>query len=193
MVGANLNDGFNGVDSGHVRIFCLEEDNDGTRWEQIGQDIDKEGAGDASGVSVSLSADGVMVAIGSPYNDVNGNASGQVRVYRTDGQGSSWERLGQVIYGDNAYDYFGWSVNLSPDGNALAIGSPGYWEDGNRPGYVRVFALEVGNDNLGTATWKQIGQDIIGEANGDQFGLSVSLSDDGQTLAVGADTNNGNN
>jgi hypothetical protein len=183
-VGAPYNDGDNGVDSGHVRIYRLEEADECTRWDQIGQDIDEEEAGDGSGWSVSLLADGVMVAIGSPYNDANGDASGQVRVYRIDGQGSSWERLGQVIYVDN--DYFGWSVNLSPDRNALAIGSPGYWEGGDRPGYVRVFSLEVGDDDLGTATWKQIGRDIIGEANGDQFGLSVSLSDDGNTLAGGA-------
>ncbi len=126
-VGANKNDGDNGVDSGHVRIFRLKKYN-GTRWEQIGQDIDSEAAGDESDMSLSLSGDGMTVAIGSPFNAENSNASGQVRVYRIDGQGLSWERLGQVIYGNNAYDYFGWSVNLSPDGNILAIGSPGYWE-----------------------------------------------------------------
>jgi hypothetical protein len=56
-----------------------------------------------------------------------------------------------------------------------------------------VFSLEVSDDDLGTATWKQIGRDIIGEANGDEFGWSVSLSDDGKTLAVGARTNDGYN
>ncbi len=40
--------------------------------------------------------------------------------------------------------------------------------------------------SLNTGSWIQIGQDIIGEANGDEFGWSVSLSDDGKTLAVGA-------
>ena len=50
---------------------------------------------------------------------------------------------------------------------------------------MRVFSLK-GDDILGTDTWKQIGQDIIGEANGDQFGWSVSISDDGKILAVGA-------
>ena len=101
-VGAVMNDGDIRVDSGHVRIYHLEED-DGTRWEQIGQDINGEAANDWSGWSVSLSADGMTVAIGSPDNYDNGdawNVSGQVRVYRIDGQGSSWERLGQVIYGN---------------------------------------------------------------------------------------------
>ena len=31
--------------------------------------------------SVSLSSDGTTVAIGAPYNDGNGSASGHVRIY----------------------------------------------------------------------------------------------------------------
>ena len=50
-------------------------------WMQLGDDIDGETAHDSSGWSVSLSADGNMVAIGSPYNDDNGDASGHVRVF----------------------------------------------------------------------------------------------------------------
>jgi len=57
---------------------------------------------------------------------------------------------------------------------------------------VRVFSLE-GDDGLGTDTWKQIGQDIIGEANGNQFGSSVSISKVGKTIAVGAKNNDANN
>ena len=52
-----------------------------------------------------------------------------------------------------------------------------------------VYYLER-NDH--TSSWKQLGQDIIGEADGDAFGTSVSLSDDGKTLAVGAPYNDGN-
>ncbi len=190
-VGANFNNGDNGVGFGHVRIYHLEEDK-GTRWEQIDQDIDGKAAFDFSGWSVSLLADGMTVAISSPYNDENGDVSSQVRVYQIDGQGLSWEQLGQVIFGNNAFDLSGWSVNLSPDGNALAIGSPGHWEDDDRLGYVRVFSLEV-DIIFGTISWEQIGRDIIGDANGNEFGYSVSLSDDGRTLVVGARAANGNN
>jgi hypothetical protein len=188
-VGADGNDGKNGVNSGHVRIYGLEES--GTRWEQIGQDIDGEAAYVYSGKSVSLSADGMAVAIGSPYyTDENSQVSGQVKVYRIDNEGSSWERLGQDIYGNNVFDNLGLSVNLSPDGNTLASGSPG--SPGHGPGDVKFFSLEGGN-NIDTGSWKQIGGDIIGVggANGDnilgeQFGQSVSISDDGKTVAVGA-------
>jgi hypothetical protein len=57
---------------------------------------------------------------------------------------------------------------------------------------VRVFFLE-GNSDLDTDNWEQIGQDIVGDADGDEFGASVSISDDGKTLAVGAAPANGKN
>ena len=50
-------------------------------WMQLGVDVDGEAAYDNSGTSVSLSADGNTVAIGSPKNDDNGNSSGHVRVF----------------------------------------------------------------------------------------------------------------
>ena len=50
-----------------------------------------------------------------------------------------------------------------------------------------------GNDDLDTATWDLIGQDIIGEANDDRFELSVTISEDGKTIAVGAIVNDGDN
>jgi len=183
-VGAPNNDGINGLGSGHVRVYRLTDD--GTSWQKIGQDIDGEASFDHSGWSVSLSADGSTVAIGAWFNKNNGDESGQVTVYRIDGEGSSWERLGQSMYGNNANDNFGWSANLSPDGNTLAVGSPGNFFATDRPGYVRVFSLTSGDDIDDSDTWKQIGQGIVGDANRDKFGYSVSLSDDGKTLAVGA-------
>jgi hypothetical protein len=189
-VGAPDNDGKNGVDSGHVRIYHLADD--GASWEQIGEDIDGDAAGDWSGNSVSLSANGSIVAIGAigaciDGCDNNGKSAGQVKVYRIDSGGSSWEQLGESIYGDNENDYFGYSVHISPDGNSLAVGT--YVTNGG-PEYVKVFSLENGggddDDDLGASSWMQIGLTITGEDNGYGFGYCVSLSDDAKTLAVGA-------
>jgi len=181
-VGADFNDGRNGEDSGHVRIYRL--DDDGMSWAQIGEDFDGDAAGDWLGYSVSLSANGSIVAIGAPQGGIDGVWTGQVKVYRIDSGGSSWEQLGESIYGDNANDLFGQSVGISPDGESLAVGSPG--NSSVRPGYVKVFSLENGGVDFGANSWKQIGKDIKGKAIGDQFGWSVSLSDDAKTLAVGA-------
>ena len=49
---------------------------------QAGADIDGEAAGDGSGHSVALNADGTILAIGAPSNDgAGGSNAGHVRVY----------------------------------------------------------------------------------------------------------------
>ncbi len=180
-VGAAQND----ENGDHVRIHRLEDV--GTSWKQIGEDIDGKAAGDYySGTLVSLSANGSIVAIGAPQA---ANNTGQVKVYQIESAGSSWEQLGESIYGDNEYGFLGQSLNISPDGYSLAIGSPGSSSEDDFKGYVSFFSLESDVD-LGTARWKQIGKNIYWEANGDGFGSSVSLSDDAKTLTIGAPRKN---
>jgi len=187
-IGAYGNDG-NGQGSGHVRVYHMEEDDKGASWKQLGQDIVGEAAGDQSGYSVSLSADGKVLAIGAIYNDGNGNSSGHVRVYHIDVEGTapSWKQLGQDINGKAAGDQSGRSVSLSADGKTLAIGAPSNSNDnGTWSGHVRVYYI----DGEGTApSWKQLGQDIDGELGFDYSGSSVSLSADGRTVAIGSPNN----
>ena len=52
-----------------------------TDFSLMGSDIDGEAESDWSGISVSLSSDGTIVAIGAYKNDDNGNDAGHVRVY----------------------------------------------------------------------------------------------------------------
>ena len=66
-----------------VAMLCLVQG--AAAQSQIGQDIDGEAAGDWSGVSVSLSANGNRVAIGAHGNDGNGSSAGYVRVYQLPG------------------------------------------------------------------------------------------------------------
>jgi hypothetical protein len=54
------------------------------------------------------------------------------------------------------------------------------------------FFETVYNWNVSTSAWVQKGSDIDGEAASDQSGWSVSLSDDGNTVAIGAYGNDGN-
>lgn len=56
-------------------FFCLGQ------WNQVGNSINGQNAGDSSGYSTAISADGSIVAIGSNSNDNGGNSSGQVRVF----------------------------------------------------------------------------------------------------------------
>ncbi|MCP4799453.1 MAG: hypothetical protein GY893_05830, partial [bacterium] len=90
-IGAPQNDLW---DSGHVRIY---QNNSGT-WSQIGDDIDGEGKFDHSGVSVSLSGDGSIVAIGADQNGGNGENSGHVRIYQNNS--GTWSQVGSDIDGE---------------------------------------------------------------------------------------------
>mgnify|MGYP001115290418 CR=1 FL=1 len=178
-IGAQLNDA-NGTYSGHTRIF----DYVGTDWVQRGSDIDGEAAGDQSGQSVSLSADGSTVAIGAPKNDGNGANSGHTRVFGYDG--TDWVQRGSDIDGEASNDFSSENgVSLSEDGSVLAIGA--FLNDGTAysSGHTRIF------DYVGT-DWVQRGSDIDGEAYGDLSGHGVSLSYDGNTVAIGAYYNSGN-
>ena len=100
----------------------------GSAWNQLGDDIDGEAAGDVSGCSVALSSDGQTVAIGAPFNDGNGTDAGHVRVYGWT-MAAAWEQLGADIDGEAAGDDSGRSVALSSDGQTLAVGAPE--NDGN--------------------------------------------------------------
>jgi hypothetical protein len=165
-----------------------------------------------TGTSIALNGDGTTMAIGAAFESggaagVNGNqrdnsvyASGAVYVYVR--QGDSWTQQAYVKASNPGQsDHFGSSVALSRDGNTMAIAA--HWEassatgvNGNQndnsipqSGAVYVFtrtgttwtqqayikASNTGKGNEGT---------LVGD--GDQFGFSLALSGDGNTLAVGA-------
>ncbi|MDC6470891.1 lectin-like protein, partial [Flavobacteriales bacterium] len=178
-VGGYQNDGINGTNSGHVKVF---EFTNGI-WSQLGGDIDGENINDASGYSVSLNNNGSRVAIGATINSDNGSNSGHVRIYEW--QGNVWSQLGSDIDGEAAGDYSGQSVSLNASGNIVAIGArENNGINGPNSGHVRVYQL---NGNV----WAQLGQDIDGEQPYSDFGYSVSLSRDGLRVSVGAPDNQG--
>jgi Flp pilus assembly pilin Flp len=148
---------------------------------QIGTDINGEAAGDNSGRR-SISSDGSIIAIGAPRNDGSGTDAGHVRVFKN--ISGTWTQIGIDIDGEAAGDNSGWSVSLSSDGTILAIGALSNDGNGIDAGHVRVYK-NVSN------TWTQIGTDINGEAANDFFGSIVSLSSDGNTVAIGGQLNDG--
>ena len=136
------------------------------------------GTRDKFGYSVAINDDGTVVASGAIGDDGNtgssNNKKGLVRVYKKDG--NNWPQLGADIVGIANADIFGSSIDLNGDGTILAVGATGH--DGAK-GHVRVYKI---NGN----SWELMGSDIDGIAANDGFGYSVSLSKDGNTLAIGA-------
>ncbi len=177
-VGAPANDG-NGANSGHVRVFEWQ----GGNWIQLGLDIDGQNANDIFGRAVCLNSNGNILAIGAPDNNNNGFHSGHVQVYEFNG--FNWAQQGQDMGGEAAADGFGVSVSLSDNGNILAVGAIGNDGNGAQSGHVRIYQFDGVN-------WNQLGSDIDGEAANDWFGNSLSLSSDGNIVAIGATQNDGN-
>ena len=177
-IGASQNDE-NGTNTGEVKIY---ENQNGT-WTQLGGDINGEVEFEDSGSEVALSQVGNIVAISSPSSNANGLHSGHVRIFEY--LGGAWTQIGGDIIGEASEDYFGWSIALSASGNIIAIGS--LWNDnnGSDAGNVRIF------QNL-DGVWTQMGLNINGEAANDNSGFSVDISDDGNTVAIGAKFNDGN-
>ena len=89
----------NGTDSGEVKVY---EFNSSTQsWDPIGQVIQGVSRGDNFGYSVSLNAEGSIMAIGAIYNrGVNGFKSGHVRVYELNSSTETWDPIDEVIEGE---------------------------------------------------------------------------------------------
>ncbi|AFL81152.1 hypothetical protein Aeqsu_1669 [Aequorivita sublithincola DSM 14238] len=178
-IGAPLNDD-TGNGSGNVRVFVF----DGTNWVQRGVNIPSETPNDQSGGAVSMSADGNRVAIGSIDSRTQGLNTGQVRVFGWNG--SAWAKLGSNINGEAMDDQFGYSVKLSADGNTFVAGALYADPISNGNGEVSIYEFN-GTD------WVAKGDDIPGEQTNGNFGLSVDISADGNTIiSAESEFKNGN-
>jgi len=168
--------------------------------------------GTLDGHGVALSGDGNTLAVSAPYESsgskgINGDqndnsvySSGAVYVFIQ--KNGAWSQQAYIKPSNPGLSYrFGHVVSLSQDGNTLAVsahfeasaakGINGDQNDRSIPqaGAVYVFT------RTGT-TWSQeayvkasnTGEKAIGKqpSKGDQFGFSIGLSADGNTLAVGA-------
>jgi len=176
-IGAYQNDG-SGSNAGSTRVY----EYNGSSWVQLGQDINGEAASDFSGYSVSINSVGDRVAIGAYGNDGSGSDAGSTRVYEYNG--SSWIKLGQDIDGEAAFDNSGISVSINSVGDRVAIGAYVNDGSGSDAGSTRVYEYNG-------SSWIKLGQDIDGEAAGDQSGVSVSMNSVGNLVAIGAPYNNG--
>ncbi len=176
---------------------------------------DQFGAGGTlMGDAVALSADGSTLAVGAPVESsgvtgINGDqdddstyGAGAVYVFTHDGE--NWTQQAYVKASNAGLtDSFGYFVALSGDGDTLAVsayfeGSAATGVNGNQhddsipqAGAVYVFARDgdawsqqayLKASNTGEAG---IGHEL---GDGDQFGFSLTLSDDGNTLAVSSIT-----
>jgi hypothetical protein len=193
------------ADSGAVYVLIRS----GTAWGQQAYvkalNTGLTGLGDNFGASIALSADGNTLAVGAPLEDSNtaginstpnefATDAGAVYVFTRSVTGVWTQQAYIKASTPGAGDNFGISVALSSDGNTLAVGAP--LEDSSTTG-INSMPNEAATDagaayvftRDGTGTWSE--QAYVKTSNTgllvlDKFGVSVSLSSDGNTLAVGA-------
>ena len=184
LVVGGRNSGDTCANIGLVRVYQYNQTIN--NYVQVGPDIEGDARFDLFGALVSLSADGTTFIAGSPYGDGNGIQSGHARVFRFNATVHEYIQIGPNINGAAADDQFGSSVDISQDGTMIAVGA--IYNKGNgttRSGHVRVFQLNTNGNG-----YVQVGSDITGGRENEDFGTSVSLSANGTTVVVGA-TNNG--
>ena len=158
------------TDPGYVKVFYW----DGTEWVQMGQRINGDEPDDRFGYTVSPDSSGYTMAIGA-RSSLNGEESGHVQVYQWDD--STWIEKGEKLIGDLAHHNFCWTMDLSADGNTIAIGGP--HGGTSSPGYAKVF-------NWNGSEWVQKGETLYEEEPGEIFGFSLSMSSDGDIVAISA-------
>ena len=188
------------ADSGVVYVYARN----GSAWSQQAYvKASNTGAGDWFGISVALSADGNTLAVGASYegsgatglngDQADNSASNAGAVYVFARNSSSWSQQAYVKASNTgAGDHFGSSVTLAADGNTLAVGA--YGEDSNAIGLNGVETDDSATTSGAVyvyarngSAWNQ--QAYVKASNtesADNFGSSMVLSADGNTLAVGA-------
>ncbi len=163
----------NGTTSGYVQVYYW----DGNVWNFMGNRIDGEASGDTSGRStLGMSSDGLSIIIGSWLNDDYRTNAGHVRIFNWDTNTNSWLQKGQPITGRYRNGAAGEHVSMNADGNTIAFSDPT-----NDAGEVYIYTW---NNTLNI--WEQKGNTIFGDNGDGWLGTSVSLSDNGNTIAFGA-------
>jgi trimeric autotransporter adhesin len=192
--------------SGSGAVYVFVRDGAGGWSQQAYVKASNTEAGDSFGDQVALSGDGNTLVVGAQFEDgaatgVDGDqannaatSSGAVYVFVRDGVGS-WSQQAYVKASNTGYqDFFGCAVAVSEGGDTMAVGAR--WEssdatgiDGNQgnnnatlySGAVYVFVRD------GMGDWSQ--QAYVKASNtalSDLFGTRLALSNNGDTLVVGA-------
>ncbi len=165
-------------------------------------------AGDTFGGTVALSADGNILVVGArneasgiaginaPGGEADNSASGAGAVYLFHLASGVWTQQAYIKASNpESNDLFGFSLALSGDGNTLVVGAKN--EDSNATG-IGGNQSNNSSSNAGAvylfrftaSSWTQQayikGSNTPNSGGGDSFGYALALSDDGNTLAVGA-------
>lgn len=147
-------------------------------WSQLGDNVYGDGLNDLFSWSVGVSDDGTRLAASALGAR---NLTGQVRFY--DFVDEEWMPLDKVLEGGAEREFFGASISMAQNGDRVAVGATGFSKEGTLSGIGRVSVYDFTPDDQ---DWQLVGQPIDGSSQFDRFGSSVSLSQNGTTMAIGS-------
>ena len=151
-------------------------------WKSIG-DILGDGGEDQSGQGVALNAIGDVVTMTAPFHLVDNDKKGHARIFQKENE--SWTLVGEDIGGIATGDRTS-SVAMNDVGDRIVLGAPYNDGNGSNAGHARIFENVNGR-------WVQVGQDIQGQSQQDQLGVSVDMNGSGTRVIVGAPLHNSAN
>jgi len=168
----------------------------GYKWQQMGSTIVGAQSFERSGAGVSLSSDGMTVAITAPLNDAYLETTGIVavgvaRVYRYNG--SDWQKLGEdmqiTLPDDYVYEepqimtnlpsYNG--ISLSGDGTTVGIVTEATYGINTTKKYSTFARIFTWNGSA----WVQKGSGVLSRSHG-MGNQGLSLNETGNLLALGS-------
>jgi hypothetical protein len=167
-------------------------------WIELGGPLNPYCSEDQGGNSVSISRNGLSVAVGAPGR-LHMFVKGTVRVYTY--KVSGWHLVAK-IESFLGIDANGNSIALDDTGSVVAIGAPFVSEDYNEyesvPPWNSSLPLEIINGSVRVfhinktvphrqdeISHQQVGSDIFGPEEGSEFGWSVDISSSGDIVAIG--------
>ena len=194
------------TNAGAVYVFTRS----GTTWAQQAYiKASNSDAGDQFGYAIKISADGNTLAVGAFLessnstiingDQTNNSTTNAGAVYVFTRSGTTWAQQAYIKASNSGNaDYFGQSIALSVEGNTLVVGANGESSNttginGNQNNNSAVFSGAVYVFTRNGTSWTQQAYIKASNSNGnDQFGTVIKLSDDGNTLAVGANGESSN-
>ena len=132
----------------------------------------------AFGKSIAMDGSGNRIIMGAEYG---GWAYGQVYILDYTDATGTWgpsSESGSSLTGGSYYGHFGSDVDISEDGNRVVVGADAFTSGStSNVGEVSVYEFTAGD-------WIQLGLSLSGDIEHEKFGQSVSMSGDGNHIAV---------
>ena len=154
---------------GRVVVYQFKDES----WNMLGQQIIGERVDDKFGKHVRLSSDG-RTLIAAAKDHANEAGTGLVRIFRFNETTETWARLGSKPIESKSIEFKPSRVDITADGNriAMATGKATFGQ-----GYAEVYDYD-GKE------WLRVGGKIPAPEQIDEYGGSISISNDGSRLLL---------